>query len=256
MPREDYNPQQYWDNVATHISYRDNSSIIAGDDEPYYRYKRKMFLELFGTIDFTNKKVLEVGPGPGGNLQYLLQKNCREIAGADISEQMIELAKKNLPDKNISIHKTDGFSLSFPDNYFDLVFTSTVLQHVINEDQLRQLIKSICRVAASEVVIFERIENTITGHESNLGRPVSYYADLFKRNGFTLHTTRFLPVRASYIACGAIRKLFNSRSRKEGEPISKASRILQTITLPVTKLLDKLIPSKKDLCMLYFKKDR
>lgn len=254
MPGKDYNPRHYWDDVAKHISHRNDSNIIAGDDEPYYRYKRKMFLKLFDTIDFSNKKVLEVGPGPGGNLQYLLQKNCREIAGADISEQMIQLAKKNVQDTAISIHKTDGFSLSFPDNYFDLVFTSTVLQHVTDENQLQQLIKSICRVSASEVVLFERIENTITGHESNLGRPVSYYADLFKSNEFTLHTTRFLPVRASYIICGAIRKLFNSRSRKEGEPISRSSRIFQTIALPVTKLFDKIIPAKKDLCMLYFKK--
>lgn len=256
MPGKDYNPEHYWDDVAKHISLRNDNNIIAGDDEPYYQYKRKMFLKLFDSIDFSNKKVLEVGPGPGGNLQYLLQKNCKEIAGADVSEQMTQLAKKNLQHTPISIHKADGFSLAFADNYFDLVFTSTVLQHVTDDNQLQQLIKSICRVSVSEIVIFERISNTITGHESNLGRPVSYYADIFKSNGFTLHTTQFLPVRASYIVCGAIRKLFNSRSRKEGEPISRVSRILQTIALPFTKVLDKFIPAKKDLCMLYFKKDR
>ncbi|HEX2630295.1 MAG TPA: class I SAM-dependent methyltransferase [Chitinophagaceae bacterium] len=255
MPVKEYDPQHYWDDVAQHIGSRDDNNIIAGDDEPYYRYKRKMFLKLLDRIDFTNKKVLEVGPGPGGNLHYLLQKNCKEIAGADISEQMIELAKKNLQEPTIAIHKTDGFTLSFTDNYFDLVFTSTVLQHVTDENQLQQLIKSICRVSASEVIIFERIENKITGHESNLGRPISYYADIFKSNGFILYTTRFLPVRASYIVCGAIRKLFNPKSRKEGEPISKTSRMLQTIALPVTKVLDKIIPAKSDLCMLYFKKD-
>ena len=255
MPEKKYDPQNYWNDVAQHISNRNDNNIIAGDDEPYYRYKRKMFLNLFDSIGFANKKVLEVGPGPGGNLQYLLQKNCKEMAGADISEQMIRLAKKNLQGTTISIHKTDGFTLDFTDNYFDITFTSTVLQHVTDENQLQQLIKSICRVSSSEVVIFERIENKITGHESNLGRPVSYYADIFKNNGFTLHTTRFLPVRASYIICGAIRKLFNPKSRKEGEPISKISRILQTIALPATKVLDKLIPAKSDLCMLYFKKD-
>lgn len=255
MPGKEYDPQHYWDDVAQHISNRDDNNIIAGDDEPYYRYKRKMFLQLFDSIGFTNKKVLEVGPGPGGNLQYLLQKNCKEIAGADISERMIRLAKKNLQQTNISIHRTDGFTLPYTDNYFDLVFTSTVLQHVTDNDQLQRLIKDICRISASEVIIFERIENKITGHESNLGRPVSYYADIFNNNGFTLHATRFLPVRASYIVCGAIRKLFNSRSRKEGQPISKTSRVLQTMTLPVTKLLDKIIPAKSDLCMLCFKKD-
>ena len=31
----------YWDKVAENIADREHESVIAGDDEPYYRYKRK-----------------------------------------------------------------------------------------------------------------------------------------------------------------------------------------------------------------------
>jgi ubiquinone/menaquinone biosynthesis C-methylase UbiE len=251
----DYNIENYWDKVAENIKQRDVSSLLAGDDEPYYTYKRNLFLKLLDSISFENKKILEIGSGPGGNLNYLSNRKCKEIAGVDVSPKMIELSKKNLNNNSIRIVKIDGVSLPFENNYFDLVFTSTVLQHNVDEITLRQLISSICRTSNSDVVIFERIEKKIKGNESNLGRPVQYYSDLFKENGFILISTRFLPIQASYYICGIIRKLFNRKSRNEGEPISKFSRILELIFLPVTKIIDKIIPSNRDLGMLYFKRN-
>jgi hypothetical protein len=56
MSENTYKVEPYWDNVASHISKREYSNVIAGDDEPYYKYKRKLFLKLFDTIDFSNKK--------------------------------------------------------------------------------------------------------------------------------------------------------------------------------------------------------
>ena len=38
-----YDREAYWDKVAEEISSRNDLKIIAGDDEPYYRYKRKLF---------------------------------------------------------------------------------------------------------------------------------------------------------------------------------------------------------------------
>jgi len=249
-----YNIADYWDDVAENIKQRDINSLLAGDDEPYYKYKRKLFLKLLNSISFENKKVLEIGSGPGGNLNYLSTKNCKEITGVDVSFKMVELSKKNLQNNNIRVLKTDGVSLPFDDNYFDLVFTSTVLQHNTDEKILKFLINSICRTSNAEVIIFERIEKKIKGHESNLGRPVKYYSELFKENGFVLTSTRFLPIQASYYLCGLFRKLFNRKSRKEGEPVSKITRILELTFLPVTRIIDKFIPSNRDLCMLYFKK--
>jgi ubiquinone/menaquinone biosynthesis C-methylase UbiE len=255
MSKEKYNPEAYWDKVAGNIAARDGLNIIAGDDEPYYRYKRKRFLELFDTIDVADKKVLEIGSGPGGNLQYLSKRNCAEIAGVDISTAMIGLSKKHLAGTNIKLQKIDGLSLPFDTGYFDLVFTSTVLQHITDEATLFTLIKEICRVSCKEVIIFERIEKKIKGHETNLGRPVDYYAALFENNGFNLISTRLLPIRVSYYISGGIRKLFNTPSKKEGEPNNKIISALQNTTLPVTRLLDKLVPAHWGSGMLLFTKD-
>jgi len=254
MKKDSYNPETYWNDVAEKISSRNDINIIAGDDEPYYRYKRKRFLKLFNSLDFANKKILEVGSGPGGNLELLTRKGCKEIVGVDVSDKMIELSKRILQDKKVQVQKIDGYSLPFDNNYFDIVFTSTVLQHNTDEVQLKELIKNICRVSSSDAIIFERIEKNITGHETNLGRPIAYYSQLFKENGFTLLESRFLPIQASYLLCGTIRKLFNRRNRAEGEPISRFSYLLESCILPVTSFIDNLVPSKRDLGMLRFKR--
>jgi ubiquinone/menaquinone biosynthesis C-methylase UbiE len=251
---ENYHPEQYWDSVAESIDGREDLKIIAGDDEPYYRYKRRLFLNLFRQVDVRGKKVLEIGSGPGGNLQELTTMGAETVTGADISAKMIGVARRNLKDDAVQLVKINGRELPFPDGAFDLAFTSTVLQHNTHEQTLLQLIGEICRVTAGEVILFERIESRIKGHESNLGRPIAYYKNILAGHGFELVGTRFLPLQASYYVCGAIRRLFNARSRKEGEHITGAARLLENLTLPITKVLDKIITSRRDVGMLHFRR--
>jgi len=251
---QQFNQEAYWDKVAKNIAIRQDTSFIAGDDEPYYRYKRKRFLNLLDRIDFRNKLVLEVGSGPGGNLNFIYNKGVKGITGADISNKMIVLSKSLLQGKNIQIVKINGTELPFDSASFDLVFTSTVLQHNTDEQVLKKLVAEICRVSKNEVILFERIEQKITGHESNLGRPISYYSDLLKKNSFKLVETVFLPIQASYFICGIIRKVFNPKDHFEGQPLTKLSTVLENICLPVTSMLDTVIPSKRDVAMLKFQR--
>jgi ubiquinone/menaquinone biosynthesis C-methylase UbiE len=250
-----YNVESYWDRVAGQIELRDRSNLIAGDDEPFYKYKRKLFVRLFDTIDFKHKKVMEIGCGPGGNLLLLTGKECKKITGVDISASMLELAARNLKNSDVELKKIDGITLPFPNGSYDLVFTSTVLQHNTDEIKLRQLIREIGRVAEKEIIIFERIEKKIKGNDTNTGRPVDFYQKLFAENRFTLTNTRFIQIQASHFIMGGIRKLFNKKDRDEGAPVSRSSRILQRFFLPLTKLADRIIPSRRDLAMLHFKRE-
>src|SRR5688572_32297052 len=113
--KKEYDIESYWSDVASRIARRDDSNVIAGDDEPYYHYKRQEFLKLLHTVDFKNKIVLEIGSGPGGNLVEVWRHAPKELHGADISEEMINLARKNCPPELI-ITKTDGSNLPFADN--------------------------------------------------------------------------------------------------------------------------------------------
>jgi len=254
MAEKAYNPEDYWTEVGSRIQEREQGeNVIAGDDEPYYRYKRNRFLELLSEVNFENQRVLEIGHGPGGNLQYILSLKSKptKLAGCDISEQMIKLARKKLPE-SVELIKINGREIPITPGSFDIVFTATVLQHNTNEQMLFNIIESICKLKAKKVYFFERIENEVTGDDLCLGRPIKYYADVMAKYGYKLNSHKFINIRVSYYLSGTFRKILNKPSRKEGEPLTGISVIMQNITLPITKLLDKIFTSKKDLARMEF----
>lgn len=248
-----YQPEQYWSEVAKRIESRKGENVIAGDDEPFYRYKRKRFLKMLLDIDFTGKSILEIGCGPGGNLKEIWTKKPFRLAGADISSDMISISQSHLAPE-VELVKIDGISLPFSGKEFDYVFTATVLQHNTDEQMLKKIMVELCRVSAKKVFLFERIESKIKGDELCYGRPVKYYEEICNQYGFELISKYFINIRVSYFISGIIRKIFEMKGRMEGEPYRKSVIVLQNITLPITQLLDKVFVSKKDIARLEFKR--
>ena len=248
-----YHPEPYWSDVAKRINARHGNNVIAGDDEPYYRYKRQRFLEMLHTVNFEGKSVLEIGSGPGGNLKEIHGLQPAKLVGVDISSEMIKVASSYLP-QDVDLIKIDGTSLPFEDQSFDIVFTATVLQHNTNDSMMKQIAGEAFRVSAKEVFFFERVENKIKGDDLCLGRPVSYYAQIAEENGYKLVSTDFINIRISYYVSGSIRKLLNPSSRVEGEPFTPYALLAQKMTLPFTKILDKVLTSKKDIAKMCFRR--
>lgn len=251
----EYIVDQYWEEVAQRIESREQGNVIAGDDEPYYIYKRKLSLDILKTIPVQGKEIFELGYGASGNLLELAKLNPSKISGADLSPTMNKLSKKRLANfPNLDLRLVTDENLPFEDKSMDYVFTITVLQHNTNEESLIKIINELCRISRDKIVISERIESSIKGSILCLGRPLTYYENLFSANGFKLINVQFLPLQASYYVCGAIRKLLNPASRQEGEPLTKFSLFLQKILMPITSVLDKLIPSNRDLAYLSFER--
>jgi len=169
----------------------------------------------------------------------------------DISQNMLDIASERLQNAVI-LQKINGTQLPFTDQYFDIVFTATVLQHNTDDAMMRQLLAEACRVSRHQVLLFERIDKTIKGDELCLGRPVDYYADLCRKAGFELQATEFINIHTSYLVSGAIRKIFNPASRQEGEPPTALANALQSITLPVTRQLDKVFTADRDVAKMTF----
>jgi len=254
MANNNYHPEPYWSEVAKRIDDRQDRNVIAGDDEPYYHYKRARFLEMLSSVDFSNKNVMELGSGPGGNLKELCKTDAKSLTGVDISSDMIALATKNLAGTRAKLVKTDGKTIPFDDKHFDLAITATVLQHNTDEAMLFNVIKEVCRVTKDKVVIFERIDDPIAGDELCLGRPVKYYEDIFAKHGFKLVETEFINIHVSWMLSGAIRRGLNAKERQEGEKLTPFSLGLQKTLLPITKVFDKVIPAKRDLAKLAFER--
>lgn len=251
----EYIVDQYWEDVAQRIESREEGNVIAGDDEPYYIYKRKLSLDILKTIPVQGKEIFELGYGAGGNLLELARLSPSKISGADLSPTMNKLSTERLAHfQNLDLRLVTNENLPFDNQSMDYVFTITVLQHNTNEESLIKIINELCRISRDKVVISERVESSVSGSVLCLGRPVAYYENLFNANGFQLIDVKFLPLQASYYVCGAIRKLLNSSSRQEGEPLTKFSLFLQKILMPITKVLDKIIPSNRDLAYMSFER--
>ena len=134
------------------------------------------------------------------------------------------------------------------------MFSATVLQHNTDEKMLMELMAEMCRVSGDSVILFERIEDEIKGDELCYGRPVGYYSAVCQKQGFKLVETSFINIRSSYYVSGAIRKGLNPKHRVEGEPLNAISVFLQNITLPITKLTDKVFTSRRDVAKLHFRR--
>lgn len=89
-------------------------------------------------------QVLDVGCGTGTGLLPYLEAGC-EVSGVDVSPAMLSRAADRLGDR-AELHHTDGGSLPFPSDHFDLVATTMVL-HEVPSPERRPFILEMARVA-------------------------------------------------------------------------------------------------------------
>jgi len=90
------------------------------------------------------KKILDIGCGNGYVLsQY--KKFGAEVYGIDLTKTAIELSQKRFQLCNYQgeFKLTDGDSIPYPDNFFDMVCSMGVLHHI---ERPERMINEICRV--------------------------------------------------------------------------------------------------------------
>ncbi len=81
-----------------------------------------------------DKKILDIGSGKGATACFLAQKYDCDVVGVDLSERMIEFARKTAAKKGmlsrVTFRRADALSLPFEDQSFDIVLiecTTTLL---------------------------------------------------------------------------------------------------------------------------------
>ncbi len=253
----EYHPRTYWTQVAERIQARGARNIVAGDDTPFFRYQRARFLQELAQIDFQGKSVLEVGCGPGGNLEVIHATNPTRLVGCDISWKMIGLAAQNLQPilADVELVLTDGVTLPFKQKSMDIVYTVTVLQHNTDEDMLVGLMREICKVARDKVLLFEETSVKIKSGRSWVLRPVGYYQAIMEEREFKLTEVKYLNVFFSHLASVGISRLMGLRDRQEGEPLPALAVAGQRACLPLTRPLDRLFTKRIGLTKMSFERE-
>jgi ubiquinone/menaquinone biosynthesis C-methylase UbiE len=112
------------------------------------KYKAANIVELAKKLGA--KKVLEVGAGEGSILKYLDEWGfAEELYAVEISRSGIDfIQKRNLP-RVKSVQTFNGYELPYPDDGFDLVILSHVLEHV---EFPRLLLREMRRIAPHTVI--------------------------------------------------------------------------------------------------------
>jgi ubiquinone/menaquinone biosynthesis C-methylase UbiE len=86
-------------------------------------------------------RILEVGCNIGNQLVLLQQMGYVNLHGIEIQSYALEKARQQLPSAVFT--EASAFAIPFPDEYFDLVFTSGVLIHIAPQICPRRWMKSI-----------------------------------------------------------------------------------------------------------------
>ena len=111
----------------------------------------KRYQQIFKNGNPKKMKVLEIGCGMGRML-IPMSEIFGEAIGVDISENMIEAAKKHM--KNISnckVFKTNGSDLSIiEDDSIDFCYSIIVFQHIPEKEIVRNYIHEVSRVLKPE----------------------------------------------------------------------------------------------------------
>jgi ubiquinone/menaquinone biosynthesis C-methylase UbiE len=104
---------------------------------------------LLEFVDPKGKKLLDIGTGPG----YLLEC-AREVGfdcrGTEISSESAEDAEKKFPGK---IHSGNLREANYPDNFFDVVTMTDILEHLSNPPETLAEVRRILKPGGNLLII-------------------------------------------------------------------------------------------------------
>jgi 2-polyprenyl-3-methyl-5-hydroxy-6-metoxy-1,4-benzoquinol methylase len=104
---------------------------------PLYNDTYDIFTNFLTKANFSS--ILEIGCGPGNITKYLLTNNSNlKIKGIDISENMIELARKNNPSAEFEL--MDCRDIHSLDNKFDAIVCGFCIPYLSQSDCLKMIV--------------------------------------------------------------------------------------------------------------------
>ena len=185
------------------------------------------------------KSALDFGCGVGRLTRYL-GMHFQECYGVDISERMIEKAKelnKSYPNCRFILNseKLD----MFPDNKFDMVYTSIVLQHIPEKNMIKSYIYEFIRVLKENGLLIFQLPHYIPLRYrfQPIRRAYSLLNKLGIDKNFLYNNLLLSPMRMTCIQEKEIGVFLNKIGGKvlESTPDNRAGASIHSRTYFVTK---------------------
>jgi ubiquinone/menaquinone biosynthesis C-methylase UbiE len=227
---------------------KDISASIYAANHPIGKYSREVlfsglhrFLVEYAqqNKNFSEIKLLDVGCGSGGMIEYFISKGFspQNCFGIDLSSTRISSAQQMLP--NVNFIYGDALNLNFPNVSFDLITSFDLYSHITKEHDIVKGLKNVNKSLATNGIflwydIYSKDHYSAPKNSESWGFNKQQMIQLATDAGFEL------------IAFNSFFKNFFGRYHS----VYQAQRI----PAPLLKVLEKVIPGTPGNIMLILKK--
>lgn len=170
-----------------------NPSVYMGQQE-----KERVLIRWIKEADLApvhDRRVLEIGCGSGGNLLQLMKLGFlpENLTGNELLEDRAELARNLLPSA-IRIIKGNALDLDLPEEFFDVVFQSTVFSSILDHVFQRKLADKMWSLVkpGGGVLWYDFIYNNPKNSDVR-GVPIRSVRKLFPAGEFIVWRTTLAP---------------------------------------------------------------
>lgn len=156
-------------------------------------------------------KVLEVGVGTGKNISYY--PTNAQVTAIDFSQKMLEKAREKAMklNSNVELITMDAQNMNFPDNTFDMVFTTCVFCSVPDPIKGLQEIRRVCKPNGKIIMIEHvRSEQRVLGLIMDIFNPLTlnlYGANINRRTVENVKTAGFAKVEVTNLTGDIVKKI-------------------------------------------------
>lgn len=143
----------------THQDY----NLVAKRFSSYRGVIWEEFKFLFNNYLKKGDKVLDIGCG-NGRFCEIIQEAGADYTGIDISEKLIEIAKKKFPKGMFIVG--DALNIPFPEKSFDKVYAIALLHHIPSKDFRLKVLNEAKRVLKKNGLLIASVWNLWRGKKT------------------------------------------------------------------------------------------
>lgn len=125
------------------------------------------FLNHWDQYGLSKINCLEIGCG-AGRITKQLSKYFKDVYAIDVSQGMIDYAKKNLNLKNVTYTKTSGNKIDMDSKSINAVFSTDVFQHFDDTSYAEEYFREIFRVMHNDATLMIHLKVFIWPFQSRI----------------------------------------------------------------------------------------
>lgn len=141
-------------------------------DEDYVKFETFQVNQIIksfqkNNLTFKNKKLLDIACGRGGYARFFLKKGAI-VAALDITDKYFQKFK------GINFILGDGRKLPFKDNSFDIVFSSSTIEHITEQQKFVNELKRVLKKDGFCYLSFPPFWSPVGSHQF---KPFHYFGE-------------------------------------------------------------------------------